>query len=162
MLIMKKLVLIVLLILLSTVHMHADSNKATAQDVYDLVIKAYDVIKNLGEAALPAFNDPKGEFVYKDTYVYLMKCPSEMAAHPYAMGQLRGVDLNKFPHTKPICDAAANPNGGWTEYFWPKPGEKEPSRKVGFSITVEGTPYQVCAGIFNETDTVEALNRTLR
>jgi cytochrome c len=158
----KKLVLIVLFVVFCTANLQADSNNATPQDVYDLVIKAYDVVKNLGEAALPAFDDPKGEFVFKDTYVYVMKCPSEMAAHPYAMDQLRGADLNKFPHTKPICDVAADTNGGWVEYFWPKPGEKEPSRKVSFAITVEGTPYQVIAGIFNDTDTVEELNKTLR
>ena len=116
----------------------------------------------MGDEALPAFNDPKGEFVYKDTYVYVQKCPSEMAAHPFAMAQLKGVDLTKFPHNAPICEAAQNPNGGWVEYLWPKPGEKEPSRKVGFSIAVDGTPYIVAAGIFDDAITVTELNETLR
>lgn len=160
---MKKLFLIALLVLCSFSLVGADSSdKATTQDVYDLVLKAYDVVKNLGDKSLEAFNDPKGEFVFKDTYVYVMKCPSEMAAHPFAMDQLKGTDLNKFPHNASICEAAKNPSGGWIEYMWPKPGEKEPSRKVSFAIKVEGTSYQVVAGIYNDTDKIEDLNKTLR
>jgi cytochrome c len=58
-----------LLILFTFSQVQADDNKATPKDVYDIVLKAYEVVKALGDEALPAFNDPKGEFLYKDTYV---------------------------------------------------------------------------------------------
>jgi cytochrome c len=159
----KTACMMALLILFTFSQVQADDNKATPKDVYDIVLKAYEVVKALGDEALPAFNDPKGEFLYKDTYVYVMRCPSEMAAHPYAMKALKGVDLDKaYSFTALMCNAGEQPSGGWVEYEWPKPGEKVPSRKVGFSIKVEGTPYTVSAGIYNDTDKVQELNKTLR
>lgn len=159
---MKKAVLIVLLVLFSFSQVSADNGKATVEDVYELVLKAYEVLTTLGDEGLAAFNDPKGEFVYKDTYVYVMECPNRMAAHPFAMEQLKDVDLFKYPHTTPICEAGQNPNGGWVEYQWPKPGQTEPSRKVGFSIAVPDTQYVVCGGIFNDDMSVEKLNKDLK
>lgn len=141
---------------------HADDSKATPQDVYNLVLKAYEVVNALGEESFPAFNDPKGEFVYKDTYVFVQRCPSEMMAHPFAMDKLKGVDLNKFPFNATLCETSNLPGGGWMEYEWPKPGETTPSRKVSFAIKVEGTPYSVVAGIYNDTDKIEDLNKSLR
>ena len=140
----------------------ADNDKATPQDVYDIVLKAYEVVKALGEESFPAFNDPKGEFVYKDTYVFVQRCPNQMMAHPFALDKLKDVDLNQFPFNASICEAAKQPSGGWLAYMWPKPGESKPSRKVSFAINVEGTPYTVVAGIYNDTDTVADLNKTLR
>ncbi len=161
---MKKIAcLLMFSILLMFSQGHADDSKATPEDVYNLVIKAYEVVKSLGEESLPAFNDPKGDFVYKDTYVFIQRCPSEMLAHPFAMDKLKGVDLmQSFPFTKSICDAGKQPSGGWMEYGWPKPGETEPSRKVTFAINVEGTPYTLAAGIYNDTDKIEDLNKSLR
>jgi hypothetical protein len=159
---MKRSLIIVLLVLFSISTVQADSGKATPQDVYELVLKAYEVVKTFGDEALEAFNDPKGEFVYKDTYAYVLKCPSEMAAHPFAMEKLRGVDLNTFSFTAKSCEAASKSQGEWVEYMWPKPGEEKPSRKIVFAIGVEGTPYQILAGIYNDTASIEELNSTLQ
>jgi hypothetical protein len=160
---MKMIIVMLFVILLSFSQIQADDGKASSKDVYEIVIKAYEVVKALGDKSFPAFNDSNGEFVYKDTYVYIMRCPSEMVAHPFAMKALKGVDLDKAnPFTASICSAARQPSGGWVEYHWPKPGEKEPSRKISYTINVEGTPYTVVAGIYNDTETVENLNKTLR
>ena len=141
----------------------AGDEHATTQDVYDLVLKAYEVIKALGDEALPAFNDPKGEFVYKDTYVIVERCPHEMAAHPFAMDKLKGVDIDKaLSFNRSLCEAGENPGGSWAEYSWPKPGETEPSRKISYVVRVDGTPYTVMAGIYSDTAKVEDLNKTLR
>ncbi len=140
----------------------AEGDKATPQDVYDLVLKAHSVISNLGKEGLVAFNDPKGEFVYKDTYVFVHECPKYVVAHPFALDKLKGKDLsNKYPHQKTLCEAAKNPQGKWVEYQWPKPGETKPSRKVGFIIAVEGTPYQVAASIYSDDISVDELNAEL-
>ena len=160
---MKKVVLMVLLVLFSFSSVQADDSKATPQDVYDLVLKAYEVVKALGEESFPAFNDPKGEFVYKDTYAYVQRCPHEMAAHPFALEKLKGVDLDKsFEFNSRLCKAGEQPGGGWEEYNWPKPGETELSRKVAYGIQVEGTPYTIFAGIYSDTAKIEELNKTLR
>ncbi len=85
-----------------------------------------------------------------------------MMAHPFALDKLKDVDLTKFPFNASICEAADQPSGGWIAYDWPKPGESTPSRKVSYAIDVEGTPYSVVAGIYNDTDKIEDLNKTLR
>ncbi len=137
--------------------------KATPVDVYKLVVNAYDVVKILGEEALPAFNDPKGEFVFKDTYVYVLQCPEYVAAHPFAIDKLKGKDLReKYPFQITLCDGGKSPYGAWVEYNWPKPGGTEPVRKIAFTIHVEGTPYTVCAGIYDETTKIGDLNKTLK
>ena len=160
---MKKIaILAACLILVSFSGVQADDNNAAPEDVYKLVLTAYEVVKALGEESFPAFNDPKGEFVYKDTYVFVQRCPNEMMAHPFALDKLKGVDLNKFPFNASICEATNQPSGGWIEYDWPKPGETTPSRKVSFAIKVEGTPYSVIAGIYNDTASIDDLNKTLR
>jgi len=135
-------------------------DKATPKDVYDLVIKAYDVVQGLKEESLVAFNDPKGEFIYKDTYVYVMQCPEYVVAHPYAIDKLRGKDLRaKYPFQNTLCEGGKDPQGTWVEYKWPKPGSKEPARKISFVIGVKGTPYTIAAGIYDETTSTAELNR---
>lgn len=161
---MKKVfALLTALALFSGTATYGSDNKATPEDVYNLVLSAYEVVQSLGDEAIPAFNDPKGEFVLKDTYVYVEKCPSEMVAHPFAGDKLQGIDLlAQFPFNAKLCDAARQPGGSWAEYRWPKPGETDPSRKIAFAVNVEGTPYTIMAGIYSDTAKVEDLNKTLR
>jgi cytochrome c len=136
---------------------------ATPAEVYDLTLKAYGVIENLGQEALPAFNDPKGEFVYKDTYVVVCTCPGTTVTHPYAIEKLKDIDMRaNHPWFTRLCEAAKSPNGQWVEYLFPKPGEKDPSRKLSFAINVKDTPYMLVSGIYSDTESVAALNATLK
>jgi cytochrome c len=140
-----------------------DATKATPEDVYRLVVNAHGVLSVLGEKGLEAFNNPKGEFVFKDTYVYVLQCPEYIVAHPFALDKLKGKDLRPaYPFQNTLCQGAANRYGTWVEYRWPKPGQTEPSRKVAFVISVEGTPYQVAAGIYNDELSVDQLNSLTR
>lgn len=111
---MKNAVLLVVVtVLFSFSHVHAENSKATTEDVYNLVVTAYEVVKALGEESFPAFNDPKGEFVYKDTYAYIERCPSEMVAHPFALEKLKGVDLEKaIEFNNRLCQTGEQPGGG--------------------------------------------------
>ena len=53
-----------------------------------------------------AFNDPKSEFVYKDAFIYIIRCPREMVAHPFALNKLKGVDRDKaFAWNHTLCEA---------------------------------------------------------
>jgi len=61
-----------------------------------------------------------------------------------------------------MCDVARNSEkGGWTEYWWNMPDEKEPSRKVTFILPVSGTPYFVAAGIYNDDLSLPELNQLI-
>jgi signal transduction histidine kinase len=55
------------------------------------------------------------------------------------------------------CEAGRKPGGGWFEYPFPKPGAREPSRKISFVLAVPGTPYVVGAGVYDEKITLDEL-----
>ena len=40
-----------------------------------------------------------------------------------------------------LCEAAKESNRDWTQYWWPKPGDKDPSRKVSLMLQVPNTTY---------------------
>ncbi|WP_022666394.1 cache domain-containing protein [Desulfospira joergensenii] len=145
---------------------------ATPQEVFDLILKAVPVVEQLGEEGLAAFNDPNGEFVYKDTYVLAVDCAKMvMAAHPNE--KLVGKNLKGFMDKNPdpakrkepnveMCEAGKQPNGGWTEFYWVKLGDDQPLRKINFSIQVPGTEYTLIAGIYDEHTSLEELNAQLK
>lgn len=141
---------------------------ATPQEIYAKVIEAAGVLEELGAEGLAAFKDPKGEFVWKDTYVWVMDCANwTLFAHPL-MPELVGKDLKMLKDKKTgrlffqeMCGATKSPQGGWTEYWWPKPGQPKDKifRKISFAIQVPNQPYQVAAGIYNDTMTIEDLKK---
>jgi cytochrome c len=143
---------------------------ATAEEVYDMVLKGVTVLQQLGDAGLEAFNDPQGEFAWKDTYVQVYNCealqipghinPAVRAFTPERFSTLKDEHGNAI--CLAICEAAKNPQGQWIEYWWPKAGETEPARKVLFVIQVPDMPYQVSAGIYDEAISVEELNAGLQ
>jgi len=147
------------------------SEKATPEEVYELILKAMPVLEELGEEGLAAFNDPKGEFFYKDTYVIVIDCAKMvMAAHPN--NKFIGIDLKNHMDKNPdpakrknpnveCCEVSKNPNGGWTEYYWEKLGETTPKRKIGFTIKVPGTDYILVAGIYDDVTSIDELNAQL-
>jgi len=48
---------------------------------------------------------------------------------------------------------------GWVEYWWPKPGEKEGSRKISYALKAGNTPYVVGAGIYDDKATIADLEK---
>ena len=55
-----------------------------------------------------------------------------------------------------------DPNGVWVEYWWEKLGEEKPARKISFMVQVPGQPFQVTAGIYDDSTSVEELNKSLK
>jgi cytochrome c len=165
---MKKFVilLVIMLNVLAVANVRA-GEKATAKEVYDMVVKAANVLESLGEEGLVAFNDPKGEFTWKDTYVQVYNCEAHrVVGHPNTKlleippdEWWKTQDKKGNYLTQALCEASKNPYGGWVEYWWPKKGETEPSRKVTFIIQVPKRPYQVSAGIYDDKITIEELSK---
>lgn len=144
---------------------------ATPEEVYQKVLQAHEVLHALGEEGLAAFKNREGEFVWKDSYVWVIECGKwTNAAHPI-MPDLVGKNLKNIQCKKTgnlffqeFCKVGRNPNGGWVEYFWPKPGQPKDAlfRKITFVVPVKGTPWMVAAGIYNDSMSIEELNKTLR
>jgi hypothetical protein len=145
---------------------HASDTTATPEEIYEGVLKGVEVLQGLGDEGLPAFNDAEGEFAWKDTYVQVYNCeaqqivghinPKLLAWTPEKFASIQ--DKKGNPITKLICDASKNPDGAWVEYFWPKAGETEASRKITFVIQVPGQPFQVSAGMYDDSKTLDELN----
>ncbi len=162
----KVIVVSVMLLITSLFQNALAAEKATPAEVYEMVLKAAEVIEQLGEEGLSAFMQ-KGEFTWKDSYVFVFNCSKlELAAHPN--NKLIGLNMSKLwdknkdkskrkLHVVELCQRSTNPNGAWVEYYWEKLGETEPARKISFIIKVPGQPYEVSAGIYDDSMTLEEL-----
>ncbi len=151
---------------------------ATPQDVIAKVKEAAAYLAKNGKSGLKAFDSADSSFVWKDTYVFVFDCAAGLAdvGHPVSTTKEQKIATNKDATGRVIgpelCKAAARPGGGWVEYMWWKPikveGEKQltyaktMSRKVSYMLSVNGQPYEVGAGVYNDTLTVKDLNALLK
>jgi len=143
---------------LSTVSVGQD--KATAQEVVAKVKDAASTLSKTGDVA--QFNQKQSPWVWKDTYIFIEDCNKKvMAAHPLRP-DLVGKDLGSikdakgkslYPDPEGFCKKVKEKHfgiwrsGTWSGYWWPKPGEKEASRKLTYHLSAEGTPYLVSSGV---------------
>jgi hypothetical protein len=124
----------------------------------ECVIKCHEAaalinLKGLAAAA-KEISEPKGPFVWKDSYVFLMNLDGKMLAHPMQP------ELTQLPHCLLITDptdkaifvnfvnTARNVGQGWVEYMWPRPGQKTPSKKITYIYRVPGKDVFVGAGVY--------------
>jgi cytochrome c len=141
---------------------------ATAQEVIAKVREAASALSMTGDLA--QFNQKQGPWVWKDTYIFIQDCNKKvMAAHPIKPEQI-GQDISSikdaktgksiFPDSEAYCKMVQDsPSGTWGEYWWPKLGEKEPSRKITYHLSAKGTPYIVNAGVYDDKATVKELSK---
>jgi len=136
---------------------------ATAQEVVAKVREAASTLSKGGDLA--QFNQKEGPWVWKDTYIFVHDCEKKVVAahptHPEQVGQdiaaVKDAKSGKLiiPDAEAYCKKVKDsPSGFWKEYWWPKPGEKEPSRKLSYYLSAKGTPYVVIAGVYDDKETI--------
>jgi signal transduction histidine kinase len=144
--------------------------QATPEEVIAKVKEAVEYLSTVGDAGLDQFQSKDSAFVWKDTYVVVNDCAKKaLAAHPVrpelagasfadapGFGGLTGAQVGDM-----LCAAGEQPQGGWVEYMFPKPGEQEPSRKLSYAKAVAGTPYVLIAGIYDEDAKVADLEKMI-
>jgi hypothetical protein len=140
---------------------------STPAEVIAKVRDAAEFLSKNGESGLAEFNDPRGRWAWKDTYVFVLDCgKEEMVAHVNSklirVKLVNFIDKNGRYLGYDLCAEALNPKGGWTEYWWPKAGTTSPERKISYVLKVPGQPYEVSAGIYNPTMTLKQLNDMLK
>ncbi len=140
-------------------HFAFAQDKAKPQELVSKVREAATVLSKSGEPGLADFDKKPGPWVWKDTYIFVLDCTKGiMAAHFKAdligkpLTSLK--DIKGNPAFELLCAATQSPSGSWAEYWIPKPGEKEGSRKISYGFAAAGTPYVVGAGIFDEQTTM--------
>jgi signal transduction histidine kinase len=138
---------------------------ASPEEIVEKVQAAAGMVASQGAAGLETLNEG-GEWVWKDTYVFALNCSEKVvAAHP-VQPELIGRSLTDIKDRKGneflvyLCMASKAPEGGWVEYWWPVPGmgANQAARKISYIRQVEGTPYQVSAGVYDEALSLWALN----
>ncbi|MEN8687762.1 MAG: cache domain-containing protein [Desulfuromonadales bacterium] len=143
---------------LSTTHvLAAEHVHATRTEIIEMCKKAEELVLTNKEAGISEIANIDGQFVWKDTYVFLMDFDGNMLAHP-AIPQLmeRGplldlVDKNKEEPKKIIVEfiEIAKSNGeGWIWYKWTLPRSREVADKFTYIRRVGFTDMFVGAGIY--------------
>ena len=142
----------------------AQEKAATPQDVVHKVKQAASYLAQEKDAGLATFKQKQSDYVWADTYVFVIDCVQKKnAAHPINP-KLIGVDLSniKDPTGKVVGPLFCQDHGGkgyWVEYQWPKADEDKPSRKLSYVEPVAGTPYNVLAGIYDDKFSIADLEK---
>ena len=141
---------------------------ATPAEVAAKVRAAAALLAEQGQSGLAVLKERNGPFVFKDSYVFASDCgrgillahpiQPERNGQPIAAGAAYG-GVSAADRAQAQCAVGTAPGGGWFAYPFPKPGAAEPSRKVSYLLPVPGTSWIVGAGVYDETDTIEALTR---
>ena len=148
----------------TTVNSNAlSNNEATPEEVIAKVHQAAQLLINKGEAGLNILRDNTSEFTWKDTYIFVIDVEGSVVLSNPAFKAREGGNIrehldwnNKF-YGKELCTLSQN-GGGWMEFVWPKPGLNEGQRKVSYIYPIPGYKYTVCAGIYNDTKSIDELN----
>ena len=153
---MKKMQVVVAVLFILCITINSWAQQTATKD--ECVVKSHEaaaLINSKGlAAAIKEIGDPKGSYVWKDSYVFLMNLEGKMLAHPMQP------ELTQLPHCLLITDPtdkaifvsfvnmAKTVGHGWVEYMWPKPGKATPSKKLSYIYRVPGHDVFVGAGIY--------------
>jgi cytochrome c len=104
--------------------------KGNTNEAMALVKKAADYLKANGkEKAFAEFNNPKGQFIDRDLYIFVFDMNGKTLAHgtnpkmlDKNMLELKDADGKAF--IKDFIDVANNRGHGWVDYKWPNPVSK--------------------------------------
>ena len=131
------------------------ADKATKDECISKCKEAAKIVQEKGlEEVIKQVNNPKGQFVWKDTYAFLINLENgQVIAHP-TNPVLIGKDLANMKDQNgklffyDLVETAKTKSEGWVDYVWPKPGEKIPSKKNVFAYKIPGTNTAVFAGVY--------------
>ena len=105
------------------------------------------------EAALAAIGNPEGPFIDGDLYLFAgLVSDVIMDAHPYS--SLLNQDLSTYEDPQGnllfanFVAVASEAGAGWSEYWWPKPGEEDVSRKLTYIMKVAGQDLYIGCGYY--------------
>jgi hypothetical protein len=153
---MKKMKIMVAVLFILCITINSWAQQMATKD--ECVVKSHQAAALINakglDAAIKEIGDPKGSYVWKDSYVFLMNLEGKMLAHPMQP------ELTQLPHCLLITDPtdkaifvsfvnlARTVGHGWVEYMWPKPGKKSPSKKITYIYRVPGKNLFVGSGVY--------------
>lgn len=127
-----------------------------AKQIVALVDKAAALIERKGKDAFPEFKKKNSDWYKGETYVFVDDINGTVLVNPPAP-ELEGKNLIDMKDAKgkalirEFIETAKTKGSGWVDYWWPKPGEKSPSKKLSFIKRAKmpnGEMVVVGAGIY--------------
>jgi cytochrome c len=100
---------------------------STPEDATALVKKAVALVKQEGkERAIAAFNNPRGDFVKGDLYIFVVDMHGTTLANGtnsklVGKSVINMMDADGKFFIKNFIDIAQTKGSGWSEYLWPDP-----------------------------------------
>src|SRR5471032_541555 len=147
------------------------------RDLGDIVAMSYSIaagLDKLAQSGKMSVDAAKQEAIARigdlrydgGGYVTIVGANSVMIMHPISP-KLDGKDMSDWkdakgnPLYKAIAAAGSSAEGGgFLEYWWPKPGETEPSSKLGYTKRYKPWDWDMIAGAYQD-DIQAAFYRTL-
>lgn len=136
----------------------------TPQEVVENVHKAAELLKTQGKEGLEILRDPQYELNTGDAYIFIIDVEESLVVSNPRFPERNGGNIREHldwagkHYGIELCDVAMQ-GGGWIEFVWPKPGTTEGVRKISYIYPVPGLRYTVCAGIYDDTMSLDGLNR---
>ncbi len=135
--------------------------ETSSQDVVQLVNHSNKYLTQEGKKALRKMNRNIGKKWRKgNSYIFVVDCESG-ATLVHAKKSVIGMNLlNKMKDKKTgryflkdMCQKTKiNPKGIWHTYWWAKPKESKPSRKVSYILRNDRYPkYMIGLGVYSKT-----------
>jgi cytochrome c len=153
---MKKITIVAVCLIVGLLSGSAGAEEWATKE--ECVVKCHEAAATINakglDAAIEEISDPKGPFVWKDSYVFLMNLDGKMLAHPFRpeLTKQEHVLLMTDPTDKALfvhfVNLARKVGHGWVEYMWPKPGKTTPSKKLSYIYRVPGQDVFVGAGVY--------------
>jgi len=149
---MKKIFIGVSIVLFLAGIAMAAGEGGTQDEAKALVEKAVALIKSEGqEKAFDAFNDPKGEFVKKDLYIFVLNMEGTVLAHGANSGLIGKnlmelKDADKKPFIEEMIEKAKQSPEGWVDYKWTNPVTNTVQQKSTYYQKIED--ILVCCGVY--------------
>ena len=132
--------------------------KATPQMILKKVKEACALLEKEGSKAFAKFQGKNSPFIFAGTYLIVNNFDGVMLMHTMnpAMNQKNHLELKDKsgkPFFSDMIKLCKEKGEGWIDYYWPKPGEKEPSLKVSYAhkTKCDGQDVVVWCGIYGTT-----------
>jgi signal transduction histidine kinase len=128
-----------------------------AQYVQRLVESAAATVDEKGKAAFFEFRKKGSEWFHDDTYLFAYDMNGNVLLNP-AFPQREGTnvtgqkDAKGKPMHQAIIQTAQTKGFGWVDYWFPKPGQTEPSQKWTYvkKVKIDGVPGLIASGFYPE------------
>jgi cytochrome c len=128
---------------------------AQAEETESLVEKAAALVDKKGKSAFAEFRKKDSEWFHDSTYLFAYDMDANVLLNP-AFPEREGTNVTggkdargKLFH-QAIIETAESKGSGWVDYWFPKPGQKEPSQKWTYvkKVTIDGVPGLIASGFY--------------